>query len=54
MKFLVTGADGQLGEEFKKELEKRKLNYIALTREELDITDFQNVLKVVTNYKPDF
>jgi len=54
MKFLVTGADGQLGEEFKKELKKRKLNYIALTREEFDITDFQNVLKVVTNYKPDF
>jgi len=54
MKFLVTGADGQLGGEFARELEKRKLNYLALGQEDLDITDFKKVQKTVQNFKPDF
>ena len=54
MKFLITGADGQLGGEFAKELEKRKLNYLALGREDLDITDFKKIQKAVADFKPDF
>lgn len=54
MKFLVTGADGQLGGEFARELEKRKLDYLALGREDLDITDFKRVQKIVASFKPDY
>ncbi len=54
MKFLVTGADGQLGGEFVKELEKRKLNYLALRREDLDITNFKKVQKTVQSFNPDY
>ncbi|HOK94422.1 MAG TPA: dTDP-4-dehydrorhamnose reductase [Candidatus Pacearchaeota archaeon] len=54
MKFLITGAEGQLGEEFLKEAKKKKLNCLALTREELDITDFEKVQKVVEGARPDF
>ncbi len=54
MKFLITGAEGQLGKEFLKEAKKKKLNCLALTREELDITDFEKVQKVVEGARPDF
>ena len=54
MKYLVTGASGQLGYDIVNELRKRnEFDYIAPTSEEMDITNADNVRKVISNYKPD-
>ena len=54
MKFLVTGVNGQLGYDIKRELVSKGYNDIlALTRDELDLTDEVLVKKVIGEYKPD-
>lgn len=53
LKFLITGAKGQLAKEFVKELTNRGLEFIALTKEELDISDTNKVFKVIREVKPD-
>ncbi|MCX7947229.1 MAG: dTDP-4-dehydrorhamnose reductase [candidate division WOR-3 bacterium] len=50
MKFLITGSKGLLGSEFDRIIENDKL---SLSRQGLDITAFENVYKVVKEYKPD-
>jgi dTDP-4-dehydrorhamnose reductase/dTDP-4-dehydrorhamnose 3,5-epimerase len=53
-KFLVTGINGQLGHDIVKELHDRgEYDVYAPTREEMDITDSDQVKAVVTKYKPD-
>lgn len=54
MKVLVTGARGQLGTEFVNFFESKGLDFVALGREELDITDFHKLYSVVREIKPDF
>ena len=51
-KFLITGAKGQLAREFVKELTNRGLEFTALTKEELDISDNNKVFKVIKEVKP--
>lgn len=54
MKFLVTGAKGQLGYDIMRELEKRGYSdAVGVDIEEMDITDSENVDKVITNANPD-
>lgn len=54
MKYLITGAKGQLGYDIVRELEKRdRFDYLALDSTEMDITDHDKVMQVVTDYKPD-
>jgi len=56
MKFLITGVKGQLGYDIKRELLKRgykEEDILAIDREEMDITDKEEVDKVVTNFNPD-
>lgn len=53
MKYVVLGAGGQLGQDFKKWFEMRGCDYKAFRREELDITDFEKVREVLTALKPD-
>lgn len=54
MKYLITGAAGQLGFDLVRELEKRGIkDYKALTRSELDITDRENVFATICEYQPD-
>lgn len=48
-KILIVGSNGQLGREFAKKLQ----NCAALGKEELDITDFNKVLKVIKYFSPD-
>lgn len=53
MKVLVTGANGQLGQDVCKELKKRGLGYLGTTSAQMDITDAQAVHAVMDEYRPD-
>lgn len=52
MKILVTGANGQVGFCLAQQLAAIQWDYLALTREQLDITDFDAVHKLVSSYRP--
>lgn len=51
-KFLVTGANGQVGHCLVQQLAS-KVDLLALTKHDLDITDKQKVFSVVQQFKPD-
>lgn len=54
MKYLITGGTGQLGHDIVKELISRGgLNYLAPTTKEMNITNKDEVEKVILGYKPD-
>ncbi len=53
MKVLVTGVKGQLGYDVVKELTKRNHEAVGVDIEEMDITDFSAVEKVLTAVNPD-
>lgn len=54
MKCLITGITGQLGYDVKRELELRGYDdIIALSREELDLTDLNNIRNIIVNICPD-
>lgn len=53
MKYLIIGKNGQLGKEFIKELEKNQLTFLALTHQDLELSDYNSVLKVIDSFKPD-
>lgn len=52
MKVLVTGANGQLGSDICKELEKRKIEFIPTDVQELDITSDEFVNRVFAEKQP--
>ncbi len=52
MKFLITGARGQLAREFIRYFEINGLEFLAFPKEELDITDFNKVYKVLKEISP--
>ena len=54
MKYLITGGTGQLGHDIVKELISRgELNYLAPTTKEMNITNKDEVEKVILGFKPD-
>ena len=53
MKVLVTGGSGQLGSAVMARLEKLRIDALAPTSAEMDITDQQSVMDTVTAYMPD-
>ena len=53
MKVLVTGVKGQLGFDVMGELKKRGIEGIGVDIEEMDITDFESVDRVITEANPD-
>lgn len=54
MRYLITGYRGQLGYDIVRELDKRGFkDYLALDKEELDITNRDDVMRVVHEYQPD-
>lgn len=53
MKYLVTGAHGQLGQELQKLLQERDISFVALDSHQLDITDRTAVLSVFAAEQPD-
>lgn len=52
MKVLVTGANGQLGWDVVKELQKQNIECYGTTRKDFDIIDFEETEKFITNYMP--
>lgn len=52
MKILVTGANGQLGQELVCQLEKMNVELISFTKSELDICHLESVLKTVNEIQP--
>lgn len=54
MKFLITGFKGQLGYDIDRELRKRGYtDILALDKDEMDITDSNEVDNIITDYNPD-
>ena len=54
MKYLITGYRGQLGYDIARELEKRGFyDYLAVGKDEMDITNRDEVMRVVLEYHPD-
>lgn len=56
MKYLITGYNGQLGYDIKNELLKRgvfKDDILAIDKDEMDITDREQVFDVIKDFSPD-
>lgn len=53
MKYLITGANGQLGQELQKLLRERELDFVAFDSNQLNITDREAVLAVFKQVQPD-
>ena len=53
MKVLVTGANGQLGYDVVKELQKQNIECYGATRKDFDIVDFEATENFIINYMPD-
>ncbi len=54
MKILVTGAKGMLGQDLCPILEDEGIDVIETNRNNLDITQYENVVSVLTELKPDY
>lgn len=52
-KILVTGGSGQLGFDLIKQLKEKNYEVLAPNTSEMDITNKENVLKVIEDFKPD-
>lgn len=53
MKVLVTGANGQLGYDVVKELQKQNIECYGASRQDFDIVDFEATENFIKNYIPD-
>ena len=53
MKILVTGANGQLGYDVVRELQKHNIECFGATRQDFDIIDFKATKDFIFNYLPD-
>lgn len=53
MKYLITGANGQLGRELQKQLNKGDYKLFLYDIDSLDITDYEQVEKIVSNIRPE-
>ena len=53
MKVLVTGANGQLGQDVIRELKEQHIECLGTTRDMLDLTDEHSVHRLIIEYSPD-
>ncbi|MFC2130136.1 dTDP-4-dehydrorhamnose reductase [Bacteroidota bacterium] len=53
LKYLLTGSKGQLGKEFVKIFDRQGFEYTAVDIEELDISDYIELKKFFSYFKPD-
>jgi len=52
-KFLITGGNGQLAQEFIRSFDRQGFHYFAPSEDQLDITDVEQVKAVIGKYNPD-
>lgn len=52
-KFLILGASGQLGSEFRQALSQQRANYIAPDEKSADLTNHQSIKALIRNEMPD-
>lgn len=53
MKYIITGASGQLAKEFIETFKNKNIDFIAPTEQEFDITNKEKIFKIISQYKPD-
>jgi dTDP-4-dehydrorhamnose reductase len=53
VRVLLLGATGQLGKEFVIMLEKKGIDFLALTHKDYDVVDLERGFSIFDNYKPD-
>ena len=53
MKWLIAGANGQLGRCLQKTLDSHGIDFVALSRSDLDVTNIGQVKELVNSTKPD-
>ncbi|MGN8226844.1 dTDP-4-dehydrorhamnose reductase [Gracilimonas sp. BCB1] len=53
MRILITGGSGQLGQEWVGYLNRKEVEFISLPSADLDITDFEDTNRVLSNLRPD-
>lgn len=53
IKILLFGTDGQLGSELRKFLISKKVKYVALGHNDIDITHYKRVGAIIKKYKPE-
>ena len=53
MKWLITGANGQLGRCLQKTLDSQRIEFVALSRADLDITNIGQVEQLIKSVDPD-
>lgn len=53
MNLLITGANGMLGSALAEECGRQKLNYVAMTRNDADLTEPEQVKRFLCEKKPD-
>jgi dTDP-4-dehydrorhamnose reductase len=53
MKWLITGANGQLGRCLQETLDAKGIDFVALSRSDLDVTNIGQVKELVNSTKPD-
>jgi dTDP-4-dehydrorhamnose reductase len=53
MKFLITGARGQLAREFIAYFQEKGYGFAAFPKDELDVSDFEKVYQTIKEIKPD-
>ncbi|MCX7738473.1 MAG: dTDP-4-dehydrorhamnose reductase [Hydrogenothermaceae bacterium] len=52
LRILITGANGQLGSEFKRVLDKIGIHFIVQSKKELDFTDLIKLFEIAKTFKP--
>ncbi len=52
MKIIITGAKGQLAKEFLRKLEEMEKDFVAFSKQELDISNFEKVIEAFKEIKP--
>jgi dTDP-4-dehydrorhamnose reductase len=53
MKVLVIGSNGQLGSDVVKVLHEQRIQYFPATRKDVDITNLDNVIRLIEEQEPD-
>jgi dTDP-4-dehydrorhamnose reductase len=53
MKYLISGANGQLGRSLQDTLDTKGIDFVALSRSDLDITNIAEVKQIINSINPD-